>query len=72
MYKTFFRGVEGFKKTNTAIFKKYKEGVNLLYTKGGWRDWPKSTKQNNILKWFNNLIKSFLNFIEEYKSILKI
>ena len=72
LYKVFFKKVRGLKKTSSAIFKKCKEGDNLLYTKGGWRDWPKSTKQNNILKWFNNLIKSFLNFAEEYKSTLKI
>ncbi|XTI90378.1 hypothetical protein V2W45_1470382 [Cenococcum geophilum] len=36
------------------------------------RNWPKSAEQNNILEWFNNLIKSFLGFIEEeLKSNLK-
>jgi hypothetical protein len=47
--------------------KKCKKGDNLLYAKGGWRDWPKSIEQDNILKWFNNLIKLFLGFIEEYR-----
>ena len=42
LYKTFFRGVEGLKEANAIIFKKCKEGDNLLYIKGGWRDWPKS------------------------------
>ena len=45
LYKVFFRGVEGLKEVSAAIFKKYKEGDNPLYIKkGGWRDWPKSTK----------------------------
>jgi hypothetical protein len=36
LYKVFFRGVEGLKEVSAAIFKKYKEGDNLLYTnKGG-------------------------------------
>ena len=70
-YKAFFRGVEGLKEVITAIFKKYKEGDNLLYAKGGWRNWPKNIKQINILEWFNNLIKSFLGFIKEYRSALK-
>jgi len=35
LYKAFFRGVEGLKEVNTAVFKKYKEGDNLLYAKGG-------------------------------------
>jgi hypothetical protein len=50
LYKAFFRGVEGFKKASAVIFKKCKEGNNLLYTKGSWRDWPKSIKQDNVLK----------------------
>jgi hypothetical protein len=35
LYKVFFRGVEGLKEVSAAIFKKCKEGDNLLYVKGG-------------------------------------
>jgi hypothetical protein len=35
LYKAFFKGVEGFKKANAAIFKKYKKGDNSLYTVSG-------------------------------------
>ena len=35
LYKAFFRGVEGLKEANATVFKKYKEGDNPLYTKGG-------------------------------------
>jgi hypothetical protein len=35
LYKAFFREIKGLKKVNTVIFKKYKEGDNLLYAKGG-------------------------------------
>jgi len=38
LYKAFFRGVEGLKEASAAVFKKYKEGDNLLYAKGGWRN----------------------------------
>ena len=72
LYKAFFRGVEGLKEVSTTVFKKCKEGDNLLYAKGGWRNWPKSVKQDNILKWFNNLIRLFLGFAKEYRSALKI
>ena len=51
LYKVFFREVEGLKEASAAIFKKCKEGDNLLYTKkGGWRNWPKSIEQDNILE----------------------
>ena len=36
LYKAFFRKVEGLKEASAAIFKKCKEGDNLLYAKGGW------------------------------------
>ena len=35
LYKVFFREIEGLEKISTVIFKKCKEGDNLLYTKGG-------------------------------------
>jgi len=35
LYKVFFREVEGFRVVSAAVFKKYKEGDNLLYAKGG-------------------------------------
>jgi len=71
LYKAFFRGVEGLKEASTTVFKKCKKGDNPLYAEGGWRNWPKSAKQDNVLVWFNNLIKSFLGFVEEYGSALK-
>ena len=33
-YKVFFREVEGLKEVSATIFKKCKEGDNLLYAKG--------------------------------------
>jgi hypothetical protein len=44
LYKVFFRGVEGLKEVSAAVFKKCKEGDNLLYAEGGWRNWPKSVE----------------------------
>jgi len=35
LYKIFFREVESLKAVSAAIFKKCKEGDNLLYTKKG-------------------------------------
>ena len=35
LYKAFFRGVEGLKEVSAIVFKKCKEGDNLLYTKKG-------------------------------------
>jgi len=50
LYKAFFKKVEGLKKASTTVFKKCKEGDNLLYTKGSWHDWPKGVKECRVLK----------------------
>ncbi|XTI90667.1 hypothetical protein V2W45_1470616 [Cenococcum geophilum] len=72
LYKVFFREVEGLKEASAAIFKKCKEGDNLLYVEGGWRNWPKGVKEYRVLKWFNKLIILFLDFIKEYRFVLKL
>ena len=72
LYKVFFREVEGLKEASDAIFKKCKEGDNLLYAKkGGWRNQPKGAKESKVLEWFNKLIKLFLDFVKEYRFALK-
>ena len=35
LYKAFFRKVKGLKEVSAVIFKKCKEGDNLLYAEGG-------------------------------------
>jgi len=44
LYKAFFKEVEGLKEVSAVVFKKCKEGNNLLYAKGGWCNWPKSVE----------------------------
>ena len=73
LYKAFFRGVEGLKEVSAVVFKKYKEGDNLLYTKkGGQYNWPKGAKESKVLEQFNKLIKLFIDFVKEYRFAFKI
>ena len=72
LYKAFFRGVKSLKEASAAVFKKCKEGDNLLYTKGGQRDWPKGAKKCGVLKQFDKLIILFLEFVKEHKFVLKV
>ena len=71
LYKAFFRGVKDLKKASATVFKKYKEGDNPLYAKGGQRNWPKGAKERRVLKQFNKLIISFLDFVKEHGFVLK-
>ena len=70
--KHFLKKMEGLKKASAAIFKKCKERDNPLYTEGGWRDWPECIKKCGVLKWFNKLIISFLDFAKEHRFIPKV
>ena len=64
--------MEGLEAVSAAVFKKCKEGDNPLYSeKDGWRDWPKSANQDEVLEWLNKLIELFLTFAEEHGSAPK-
>jgi hypothetical protein len=64
--------VEGLEAVSAAVFKKCKDGDNPLYSeKDGWRDWPKSANQDEVLEWLNKLIELFLTFAEEHGSAPK-
>ena len=71
LYKAFFRGVKGLKEASAAVFKKCKGGDNLLYAEGGQCNWLKGVKERRVLKWFNKLIILFLDFVKEYRFVLK-
>lgn len=71
LYEAFFRGVEGLEEASAAVFKKCKEGDNPLYAEGGWRDWPEGAKERGVLKWFDKLIISFLDFAKEHGFVPK-
>ena len=72
LYEAFFGEVEGFMVVSAAVFKKCKERDNPLYTeKSGWHDWSKGMKECGVLKWFNKLIISFLDFVKEHRFVPK-
>lgn len=72
-YEAFFGEIEGLETAAAAVFKKCQKGDNPLYNKElGWRDWPQGAKEKDVLKWFAELVKFFLDAAKEVTSASKV
>lgn len=72
-YEAFFGEIEGLGTAVAAVFMKCQKGNNPLYNKKlGWRDWPQSGKEKDVLKWFAELVEFFLNAAKEMTSVSKV
>ncbi|KAF2452531.1 hypothetical protein BDY21DRAFT_388543 [Lineolata rhizophorae] len=57
LYEAFFGEVDGLASTAEAVFKNCKEEDSPLYSEQhGWRGWPESAKEKDVLTWFANLV----------------
>jgi hypothetical protein len=51
-YAAFFGRVADLETMSKVVFKKCREGSNLLYCEeSGWDGWPKDAKQEDVLSW---------------------
>ena len=66
-YDAFFGGIAGLEAVAEAAFKMCKGGNNPLYSEaGGWCEWPKSAKEDEVLKWFEKLVNTLVEFAEDH------
>ncbi|KAK3168273.1 hypothetical protein OEA41_004719 [Lepraria neglecta] len=64
-YDAFFGGIAGLEAVAEAAFEMCKGGNNPLYSEaGGWCEWPKSAKEDEVLKWFAKLVNMLVEFAE--------
>lgn len=53
-----------------TVFMKCQKGDNPLYSEGcGWRDWLEGVEEKDVLNWYAELIKVFLEFADEAPKI---
>jgi hypothetical protein len=73
-FEVFFREVTDLTSMTDAVFNKYQGGKDPLYNeeKGGWRDWPKNAKKEQVLKWLKELIDKFMKFAKGSESVPNI
>jgi hypothetical protein len=68
-YEKFFGEISSLTEISVAIFQKCQEGNDPLFcTERGWRDWPKSAQERDVLKWIAKQIELFLDFAKDYDS----
>ena len=55
--ETYFGGVKGLREAGAAVFSRCKEGDNSPYVDEiGWRDWPESAEEKQVLGWLITMI----------------
>ncbi|KAB8069840.1 hypothetical protein BDV29DRAFT_182013 [Aspergillus leporis] len=64
-YEAYFGGIEGLEEAGAAVFRKCQEGANPLFTEDGWRSWPESAKERNVLDWLAPLVKDLRDLAVE-------
>ncbi len=68
-YEAFFGVIEGLETASATIFSKCKEGNNPLYREElGWRDWPESGKEKEVLEWLTKRVELILDIAQEQVS----
>ncbi|KAF2001283.1 hypothetical protein P154DRAFT_596918 [Amniculicola lignicola CBS 123094] len=66
-FEAFFGEIASLELAAQAVFKRCKEGDNLLYQEeGGWQDWPQGAREQDILSWFAELTGQFLDYTEDF------
>ncbi|KAI9799923.1 MAG: hypothetical protein M1825_004294 [Sarcosagium campestre] len=64
-FEAFFGEVEGLQSAAEVLFQMCKGGDNPHYREGeGWRDWPQSAEEGDVLKWLTQLTNYLLNSAE--------
>ncbi|KAL7782027.1 serine/threonine-protein kinase Sgk2 [Trichoderma ceciliae] len=61
----FFEGVPDLKGTSETVFLRCTKGNNPLFKKEGWRGWPVSAKESDVLAWFEGLIPELKAFMDD-------
>lgn len=69
-FDAFFGDVANLTSVADAVFRKCQAGKDPLYTEeGGWRDWPKEAKEDQVLKWLKELVNMFLEVAKESEPV---
>ncbi|KAE8353895.1 hypothetical protein BDV28DRAFT_97792 [Aspergillus coremiiformis] len=58
--------IDGLDKISAAVFLKCKAGDTPLFKEGdGWRDWPETPNEKEVLRWLTATIKAFRDIVAE-------
>ena len=60
-HKAYFGGIRGLEEAGATLFRRFQEGHNPMFTDDGWRDWPESAKEREVLNWLASWISELRN-----------
>lgn len=64
-YQAYFSGIEGLEEAGATVFRRCQEGHNPLFTDKGWRDWPESAKERDVLDWLSSWVNKLRDMAVE-------
>ncbi|KAE8154986.1 hypothetical protein BDV25DRAFT_170316 [Aspergillus avenaceus] len=64
-YDTFFGVVEGLEEAGAAVFRRCQMGPDPLFNQEGWRDWPRSVNEREVLTWLSTCVNKLRDMTVE-------
>ncbi|KKK17119.1 hypothetical protein ARAM_006192 [Aspergillus rambellii] len=64
-YEAYFGGLEGLEDAAATVFRRCHDGHNPLFTDKGWRNWPETAKEKEVLDWLSAWVDSIRNIANE-------
>ncbi|KAE8154788.1 hypothetical protein BDV25DRAFT_135431 [Aspergillus avenaceus] len=65
-FEAYFGSIDGLDEISAAVFQKCKAGETPLFKEGdGWRDWPETPNEKEVLYWLTATIKAFRDIVVE-------
>ncbi|KMP10203.1 hypothetical protein CIRG_09884 [Coccidioides immitis RMSCC 2394] len=72
-FEAYFGDITGLDSTARAVLDKCREGDSPLYTEDkGWKNWPETAVEKEVLKWLADVIGNLMEFTEAHNSTQKI
>jgi len=70
-FDAFFGEIVNLSSVADTVFRKCQGGKHPLYNEeeGGWRDWPKDAKEEQVLQWLKELADRFLEFAKRTEPV---
>lgn len=64
-YEAYFSAIEGLEEAGATVFRRCQEGHNPLFTENGWRDWPESATEREVLDWLSSSVDKLRDMATE-------
>ncbi|KAE8151976.1 hypothetical protein BDV25DRAFT_80775 [Aspergillus avenaceus] len=64
-YEAYFGGIDGLDEEGATVLQKCQEGNSPLFTEYGWRDWPESAQEGEVVDWLSAWVNQICRIASE-------